>query len=88
MVDFGSKILECLDSILEKINVSVKAINESKSIEILKKESLILSKTIYSDEGELNLLSQFVKDFYKSSPPISVLNEEHIKSKEIVNRVC
>ena len=85
MVDFGEKILKNLDIILSKINTSVKIINDIKSIEIIKSESLSLSKMIYSTEGELLLLSQYVKDFYKFSPPISVLNEEFITTKEKVN---
>jgi hypothetical protein len=85
MVDFGEKILKNLDIILSKINISVKIINDIKSIDIIKSESLSLSKMIYSKEGELLLLSQYVNDFYKSSPPISDLNEEFITTKEKVN---
>jgi hypothetical protein len=87
MLQFGNKILEYLESILDKIIKSSNAVNDIKSVEVIKTESMNLSKDIYTEKGDLYILILYVNDLYSSAQSNGELNEILIKSDEIINRI-
>ena len=87
MLQFGNKILEYLESILDKIIKSSNTVNDIKSVEVIKTESINLSKYIYTEKGDLYILILYVNDLFSSTLSNGVLNEILIKSDEIINRI-
>jgi hypothetical protein len=86
MQQIGNKILEYLESILDKIINSYNTVNEIKAFEVIKSETINLSNYIYSEKGDLNIIVLYTNDLYNSALSNGELKEILNKSEDIIKR--
>jgi hypothetical protein len=87
MQQIGNKILEYLESILDKIINSYNTVNEIKAFEVIKSETINLSNYIYSEKGDLKIIILYINDLYNSALSNGELKEILNKSEEIIKRI-
>jgi hypothetical protein len=86
MLQFGNKILEYLESILDKIIESTNRVEDIKSVGVVKTESINLSKDIFTEKGDLFVLNKYIDDLINSEKSSGIINEILIKTKDLINR--
>ena len=86
MLQFGNKILEYLESILDKIIESTNRVEDIKSVGVVKTESINLSKDIFTEKGDLFVLNKYIDDLINSEKSSGIINEILIKTEDLINR--